>query len=180
MLTLEQFLISIERKAFRIAQLAVKNDADALDLVQDSMLKLTQNYGHWQGEERSTQWRPLFHKILQNRILDFHRSASRNKRFFFAVNSELNNSLNPADSQHDYQAVEHGPEDYALFEQTGAKALRAIEDLPLMQQQCFLLRSWEGFSVKETAKILSLTEGSIKTHHFRALKKLKEQLNDNS
>lgn len=180
MLTLEQFLISIERKAFRIAQLAVKNDADALDLVQDSMFKLAQKYGHWQGEDKSSEWRPLFYRILQNRILDFHRSNSRHKRFIFAMTYEQDNDSGEIDIQHEYQAVEHGPEDYAQFEQTGANALHAIENLPLMQQQCFLLRNWEGFSVKETAKILNLTEGSIKTHHFRALKKLKEQLNDNS
>lgn len=174
MLTLEKFLISIERKAFRIAQLSVKNEADALDIVQDSMLKLAQKYGHWQDEGKTEQWPPVFYKILHNRILDFHRKRNREGSKFFR--SLFGNKLDSDEAFYENQSIDYGPEEEAVFEQTGAKALLAIENLPFMQQQCVILRSWEGFSVRDTADILDVSEGSIKTHHFRALKKLKEAL----
>src|SRR6187549_1807468 len=66
---LEQFLSSVEKRAFKIAQLGLRNDDDALDAVQDSMMKLVQSYGARPAEE----WRPLFFRILANRIRDLQR-----------------------------------------------------------------------------------------------------------
>lgn len=177
MLTLEQFLISVEKKAFRIAQLAVKNEADALDVVQESMIKLAQSYGHWQGDEQSLQWKPLFYKILQNRIMDFHRSHNRYKRWLINLFPTTHND----DDDRDFQersslAYDFDPLNYLEQEQAGKQALITIEALPIRQQQCFLLRNWEGFSVKETADILEISTGSVKTHHFRALKKIQQAL----
>ena len=56
----------------------------------------------------------------------------------------------------------------------------AIESLPLRQQQAFLLRSWEGFDVEETAGIMDCTKSSVKTHHARALKALRVVLEEQS
>src|ERR1700741_1123461 len=69
---LDQFLASIEKRAFKIAQLGLRNDDDALDAVQDSMMKLVQSYASRPHEE----WRPLFFRILANRIRDLHRPAT--------------------------------------------------------------------------------------------------------
>src|SRR5687768_4527884 len=66
---LDQFLLSVEKRAFKIAQLGLRNDADALDAVQDAMMKLVQSYAARPAEE----WRPLFHRILANRIRDMQR-----------------------------------------------------------------------------------------------------------
>jgi RNA polymerase sigma-70 factor (ECF subfamily) len=177
-LTLDQFLAGVERKAYRMAMMAVKNDADALDIVQDSMIKLAQSYGQHEGTEASEQWRPLFYTILSNCIMDFHRSQSRWRRWFSrpadrAVDTEEDDAeiADQYSLQHEFS-----PEQYLHSEQLGAKALAAIEELPPKQQQCFLLRSWEGFSVKETAEMMKITQGSVKTHHFRALHKLQQVL----
>lgn len=180
MLTLDQFLASVERKAYRMAMMAVKSDADALDIVQDSMIKLARNYGHYEGvesgKESSEEWRPLFYTILHNCIMDFHRSQSRWRKWFSRPADSTIGTDESDDDQLDHYSQQHefSPEQYLHSEQLGARALAAVERLPIKQQQCFLLRSWEGFSVKETAEMMKITQGSVKTHHFRALQKLQQ------
>ena len=57
---LDRFLASIEKRAFRMARIALRHDEDALDSVQDAMLQLARRYGRRPSEE----WRPLFYRIL--------------------------------------------------------------------------------------------------------------------
>src|SRR5438128_372862 len=75
---LERFLASVEQRAFRIARITLRDDDDALDAVQDSMLKLARRYGNNPPDE----WRPLFYRILQNRVRDFQRRRQVRNRIF--------------------------------------------------------------------------------------------------
>ena len=70
--TLDRFLASVERRAFRIAQMAVRDRDDALDIVQGAMLRLARSYARRPSEE----WKPLFYRILYNGIRDFQRRRS--------------------------------------------------------------------------------------------------------
>ncbi len=166
-MTLNQFLQSIEARAFRMALLATHNEAEALDLVQDAMLKLVKHYSEHSAEE----WRALFLKILENRILDWHRKEKLKRALFFWRAHEDEPEVEPV--------LEHeSPAEHLQEKQTEAQILKAIAALPLQQQQCFLLRCWEGLSVKETAQIMALDEGSVKTHYSRALKALQKVYQD--
>src|SRR6202023_259803 len=66
---LDQFLAGVDLKAFKIAQAALRHEDDALDAVQDAMLQLARAYADRPAEE----WRPLFYRILENRIRDMQR-----------------------------------------------------------------------------------------------------------
>lgn len=157
-----------------MAQLAVRNEADALDIVQDAMLKLASNY----AQRPAAEWKPLFFRILENCIYDFHRKETRRKSWFSflkSANDENEDALNPGDDMPDDDNV---PPLVIEAEQLNQDLVAVIEALPLQQQQCFLLRSWEGMSVKETADAMNITEGSVKTHYSRAMQKIQQVLNE--
>mgnify|MGYP000175331671 FL=1 len=171
--------MSVEGRAYRMAHLSVKNEADALDIVQDTMIKLATSYGHLEADGEQEQWRPLFYKILQNCIMDFHRKESRIKRWFVRSKPDIDDIEDDSELDNLSLNVEYSPEEYLQQSQMGEKALQAVDALPDKQQQCFLLRCWEGFSVQETAQMMNISEGSVKTHYHRALHKLQEALNLN-
>ena len=169
MLTLDQFLASVERKAYRMAVMAVKNEADALDIVQDSMIKLATRY----GDRESSQWRPLFFTILNNCITDWHRKETRWRRWFVRDHLEDEQEASLLEQEDDF-----GPIEQLQNDQLSEQIIAVIESLPIKQQQCFLLRCWEGFSVQETADVMSINTGSVKTHYHRAMQKIQAALQE--
>ena len=162
------FLASVEQKAYRMALFAVKHRDDALDIVQDAMLQLVQRY----GGRPDTEWPPLFHRILQNRIMDAHRSK-RWSRMLPPWREEPGAGAGPTDLAGPRQPpqAERPQQDRAM-----ARRQTALQDLPVRQQQAYLLRHWEGLDVKETAQAMRCSEGSVKTHLSRALAALKREL----
>jgi RNA polymerase sigma-70 factor (ECF subfamily) len=160
---LDRFLASVERSAFRMAEIATRNKDDALDIVQDTMIKLVEKYAH----KPSDEWRPLFYRILQSRITDFHRRKGLTNRIFSWFSGE-------DDEDDGFLGVdEAGPMELLTERLTLERLTTCLEMLPGRQQQAFLLRTWEGFSVIETAKIMKCSEGSVKTHLSRATGTLK-------
>lgn len=164
------FLASVEHKAYRMALYALKQRDDALDAVQDAMLQLVQNYG---GRPKS-EWPPLFHRILQNRIQDGHR-RKRWTRLLTPWRHESDDGGMPAtDALTDQSQL---PQSERLQQERAmARLQKALQGLPLRQQQAYLLRHWEGLDVKETAQAMACSEGSVKTHLSRALTVLKKEL----
>lgn len=169
------FLAGIERRAFRMAEIASGNRDDALDLVQDAMMGLVQKYAHKPEEE----WGPLFHRILQSRIRDWYRrNTVRNKvkGWLKFTSSDENEQQDPIQTAADIQGKD--PESSTRNDNAGEAIHLALKQLPLRQQQAFLLRSWEGLSVIETAKAMACSEGSVKTHYSRAVHSLRTRLED--
>src|SRR5688572_2515113 len=166
---LERFLASVEQRAFRIARITLRDDDDALDAVQDSMLKLARTYADRPTEE----WRPLFYRILQNRVRDFQRRRQvRNRIFAWLPN--LGGSDEPAPEIHD---ITPAPGSTAIDQLMASQALAileaAVRELPRRQQEAFMLRNFEGMDVAETANAMSCSEGSVKTHYSRAVHTLR-------
>ena len=71
------------------------------------------------------------------------------------------------------------PENSLENNQQHIAVLKQLKQLSDKQQQCFLLRSWEGLSVAETAIVMECSEGTIKTHHSRAVAKMKQLMEAN-
>src|SRR5690348_2846197 len=66
---MNRFLAEVERRAFRIAQMALRSHEDAQDAVQDAMFQLVKRY----AARPPAEWAPLFYRILQSRIRDCQR-----------------------------------------------------------------------------------------------------------
>lgn len=167
---LGKFLSSIEKRAFRRAQIATGNIDEALDIVQDAMFSLVNKY----ASKGPADWELLFHRILSSRIMDWHRRNSIRKRIGIWFHSEAQ-SEEPFEVE---EADENGPEQQIESEQSMARLERVLNELPLRQQQVFLLRAWEGFSEKETARAMSCSVGTVKAHYSRARSALKEKLTE--
>ncbi|WP_321370523.1 RNA polymerase sigma factor [uncultured Desulfuromusa sp.] len=170
---MELFFKSIERQAYRMALFACSNQEDALDLVQDSMCKFVAKY----KEKPEEEWKALFYKILQNKIRDFYRKEFVRSRWRIWLNSDFeDNNSEPLEQLADPvgRTPEHETENHQMFDQLQQE----LKKLSLKQQQVFLLRAWEGLSVGETAVAMNCSEGTIKTHYYRATEKLKKKLGE--
>lgn len=171
---MDRFLAGIERRAFRMAHIATGDEDEALDLVQDAMLKLVQRY----GDRTEAEWGPLFHCILQSRIRDWYRRTrvrNRLREFFGGLHNDEDGE-DPLEQVPDVAAV--APDEDLKRKRACAALEVALRALPLRQQQAFLLRIWEELDVAQTAKAMGCSEGSVKTHLFRAVQVLRRRLGE--
>lgn len=149
---------------------AVHHDENAaLDIVQDSMMKLAEKYASRPCEELPM----LFQRILQNTIRDYYRRSKVRSTW-----TTLFSALSPSDDE-DYDPLENiaadsgsqintSPEGALTQSQTLAAIETEISRLPARQREAFLLRYWEELDVAETAAAMGCSEGSVKTHCSRA------------
>ena len=167
---LSEFLASVERRAYKQALFALRDEHQALDIVQDAMLKLSEKY----GDKPVSELPMLFQRILQNTIRDFYRRQKVRSMW-----TTLMSSLIPQHDDDDYDPLEtlqddgnnsQAPKPDAQLEQS--QLLEIIETelkkLPVRQREAFLLRYWEDMDTAETAAAMGCSEGSVKTHCSRA------------
>lgn len=172
---LDKFLAEIERRAFRMAQVALRDPDDALDVVQDAMLKLARSY----ATRPSGEWRPLFYRILENGIRDLQRRRSVRKRFMTWLPGSKEDPDNEAQDPLD-NVADSGlavPE-RLMQDQAMEKLETSLRELPARQREAFMLRNFEGLDVAETAAAMGCSVGSVKTHYSRAVHTLREQLGE--
>jgi len=171
---LNQFLAEVERRALRIAEISVRNRDDALDLVQEAMIRLAKYYA---GRSRH-EWAPLFYRILQNGIRDWHRRQKVRNRImvWFGRTSP---------SGDDYDVVAQAPDPAGRTPDEQLQAHEAMQQLEVAiralsgrQREAFMLRTFEGLAVAGTAAAMGCSEGSVKTHYSRAVHSIRKQLGD--
>jgi RNA polymerase sigma-70 factor (ECF subfamily) len=172
---LDKFLGEIERRAFRMAQVALRDPDDAMDAVQDAMLKLARNY----AARPSAEWRPLFYRILENAIRDQQRRRSVRKRFMVWLPGPKEDPDNEAQDPMDTVADGGTPVPERLMQDEAMQRLESsLRQLPARQREAFTLRNFEGLDVAQTASAMGCSEGSVKTHYSRAVHTLREQLGE--
>jgi RNA polymerase sigma-70 factor (ECF subfamily) len=166
---LDDFLASVERRAFKQAAFAVRDDDAALDIVQDAMVKLTVNYA-----DRPAAELPLvFTRILQNAIHDHFRRQKVRNTWVTLFSSLLPNADEDTDPLETLEALTgSGAHESSADKVERSQIVGIIEEeiakLPARQREAFLLRYWEDFDVAETAASMGCSEGSVKTHCSRA------------
>lgn len=166
------FLAGIEKRAFRMTEIAIGNRDDALDILQDAMCRLVERYAQRDPEE----WGPLFRTILHSRIQDWRRREAVRRRFRTWLAPAAGSDADPLHQVADEQQA--GPEQ-GLRNSRGMAALgKALRTLPARQQQAFMLRVFEGLDVAGTAMIMRCSPGSVKTHFSRAMRTLRRELED--
>jgi RNA polymerase sigma-70 factor, ECF subfamily len=172
---LEKFLAEIERRAFRMAQVALRDPDDALDVVQDAMIKLTRSY----ASRPSAEWRPLFYRILENGIRDLQRRRTVRKRVMAWLPGPKEDPDNEAQDPLENVADAAPTIPERLMQ---AQAMQRLEEslraLPARQREAFMLRNFEGMDVADTANAMGCSEGSVKTHYSRAVHALRVQLGE--
>ena len=171
--TLDAFLAQVERRAFRVAELNLRQREDAMDAVQDAMLRLVKHY----RDKPAGEWAPLFWGILRRRIVDLQR---RRKVRSIVVGWLGGGRDDEGDELPSWEPADHspGPLDRLQDAQSWGDLSAALRELPQRQREAFMLRMLEGLDVAETARAMGCSEGSVKTHLSRAMQKLREQLED--
>jgi len=172
-------LANVERRAFKQAMFAVRDEDSAVDIVQDAMLKLAEHY----SDRPAAELPMLFQRILQNAIHD-HFRRQKVRSTWTTLLSALGHR---DDKDDDYDPLEtlqapsesrepSDPADAAEQRQTLRIIEQALARLPARQREAFLLRYWEELDVAETAAAMGCSEGSVKTHCSRAVHALAEML----
>jgi RNA polymerase sigma-70 factor (ECF subfamily) len=170
---LNLFLAGVERRAFKMASFATGNTDEALDLVQEAMFGFVRRYTNRPKDE----WSALFYRILQSRITDWHRRNIVRKRFrAWLGKGDEKDEEDPMQDVGDTISLD--PVANILRYEEAIALEKAIQRLPLRQQQAFMMRAWEEMNVKQTAFAMGCSEGSVKTHYSRAVKSLRGLLED--
>lgn len=167
----DAFLEGISARAFRFAELGLRHREDALDAVQDAMIRMM---GY--RDRPPAEWTPLFWSILRSRIVDLQRRSLFRLRW-----------LAPTRGGGDEDAVDwtervadDGPDPSGMHDrrETYARLAVALRTLPARQREAFTLRVLEDCDVATTARIMGCSEGSVKTHLSRARESLQKQLEE--
>ncbi len=166
--TLEAFLASIDTRAYRFAEISLRSRDDALDAVQDAMIKML---GY--RERPAGEWTPLFWSILRNRIIDMQRRGMFRMRWLAPSNEhEDGSTIDWADENLP------GPSRSHDSREAWTRISAALRNLPRRQREAFTLRVLEELDVADTAQVMGCSEGSVKTHLSRARAALQVQLEE--
>ena len=171
--TLDAFLAQVERRAFRMAELQLRHREDAMDAVQDAMLRLVRHY----RDKPAAEWAPLFWGILRRRVVDLQR---RRKVRSIVVGWLGGGRDDDGDELPAWEPADPGQDPLGRLHdvQSYADMAAAVRQLPQRQREAFMLRMLEGLDVAETARAMGCSEGSVKTHLSRAMHHLRDQLED--
>ena len=175
---LSDFLKNVEKRAFKRSVYHVRDEEAALDIVQDSMMKLAQHY----GDKPPAELPMLFQRILSNTTLDwFRRRKTRNALFSNMNDFESAGEDGDFDLLETLESLVNSERTESAQDVTErAQVMRAIEAqikvLPGRQREAFLMRYWEEMDVAETAAAMGCSEGSVKTHCSRAVQALSKAL----
>ena len=178
---LDAFFANHEENAFYVAYAALWNRETAMDVVQDSMLRLVEYY---RGKSPA-EWPALFRTILNSRINDVRRKRllEQGRYKLLSLTGLFRKDRDDPETATEHELPEEGrdddittPEVAVVASELRQKVVQAMQALSERQRQVFILREWRGMTIQETSQILGCSENSVKQHHFRAMRELRNQL----
>ncbi len=164
--TLEQFLAGLGTRAFRFAEVGLRNREDALDAVQEAMMKMM----IYQSRP-AADWTPLFWSILRRKIVDLQRRSNARLRWLTPGPGREESTL-------DWAEPGAGPAQVNDQREAYSRLVDALRALPRRQREAFTLRILEELDVTDTARAMGCSEGSVKTHLSRARSALRKHLEE--
>ncbi|MFH2056105.1 MAG: sigma-70 family RNA polymerase sigma factor [bacterium] len=154
---------------YRAALRMTKNESDAQDLIQETMLRAYKNFDRF---EEGTNCRAWLFKIMTNTFINIYRSKQKEStsvsfddvddNFLY---SQLENATETGDPERDF-----------LAKMIDEDVVEAIEQLPPEFRMVVVLAFYEGYAYQEIAEILDIQVGTVKSRLHRGRKMLQKLL----
>lgn len=164
--SLDGFLTAVSPRAYRFAELGLRHREDALDAVQEAMMRMV---GY--ADRPVAEWQALFWSILRSRVVDAQRRRGFRLRWLVPAAANAEDGVDWTDHAPDPSRSHDGHEAWA-------RLAEALGGLPRRQREAFTLRVLEELDVADTARTMGCSEGSVKTHLSRAREALQRKLED--
>lgn len=156
----EAFRVLVERhmkQAYNIAYGFLDNHEQSEDVAQESFVRVFKSIASFRGDSEFSTW---LYRIVTNLSLNRLKVERRRNAREVRQNEHMEFAGTITDNSRDHVAhIE-----------------RALHELPTMQRAVVLLRHMDGLSTRQVSSILGCSEGTVKTHLFRGLQKLKKRL----
>ncbi len=153
--------------AFSLAYNMTGNIAEGEDISQEAFTILYTKVGAFRGESSFKTW---FYRVVIN-LCRRHYRRSRIVRF-----TSLSFLTKEGEEREMDIKVESTPENEASVNQAGASIDSAVKKLSIKQREVFILKHMKGLKISEIADVLGCSDGTVKTHLFRAVRALQQEL----
>ena len=160
----DAFRVLVERHmkgAYDIAHHFLGEHEDAQDVAQEAFVRVHRSLGSFRGDAVFGTW---LYRIVTNLSMNRIRQKKSRARFEVRTSAEAREVPSPAGSGHEGSDLTGHVE-------------RALHELPTLQRAVVMLRHLNGLSTREVSSILNCSEGTVKVHLHRGLKKMKRMLN---
>jgi RNA polymerase sigma-70 factor, ECF subfamily len=149
------------QRLYRTARAVLANEAEAEDVVQQAYLNAFRRLDQFEHRARVSTWLTR---------ITIHEALARRRRRRVAMAIEASHAIDAVES------VQPDPEHQAYAVELRGMLESLIDGLPASYRCVFMLRAVEGVSTTETAELLQLTEGVVKTRLHRARRVLQDAL----
>ena len=161
------------RRAFAVAVGVVKNEDDALDVVQEAFVKVHKNIHKFEGSSSFYTW---LYRIVMNASIDHVRRTSRRKNQDFDERTLHEESDVAGDGALVPTLTDANPGKAILRRELGNAIQAALQELPEHHRAAIVLREIEGMSYEEMAEALEVPKGTVMSRLFHARKKMQTAL----
>jgi len=167
--SLREIVESNKKKIVYLAFDLTGSMEDAEDLSQEVFLKLFKSLKKYKGQALLSSW---LYRITVNTFLSQKRLGS-SKIKDHTINE---NDTETIERKTNSYSGASNPETYAQEEQIQEHLNNALNKLSPRERAVFVLRNYQGMQLKGCSEYLNISEGTVKSLQFRAVKKLQKEL----